>query len=116
VAAAVVEASGVAATGVAVEVATAGVVGGAVDAVQPITANMIVPSTSSTARRIERTLAAAGPSRNASTGLRLTVFTSVDCLNSCGYQWVAPQRVFPIGPFEINAMTAMSFVPTLVSA
>jgi hypothetical protein len=63
-AAGTVDANGVAATVVAVEVATFIAVGGAVGAVQPASANRITARTSgATTLR-----------------LRLTVFTSVDCL------------------------------------
>lgn len=64
-----VDASGVAGAVVAVE-AVSPLVGGAVDCVQPTSANIIAP----------RMLATAGPNGAAPTRLRLTVFTSVECL------------------------------------
>jgi hypothetical protein len=62
-----VDASGVGATVVAVEVATFIAVGGAVGAVQPASANRIMARTS-------------GLTGAMTLRLRLTVFTSVDCL------------------------------------
>jgi hypothetical protein len=66
-AAGIVDTSGVAAVFVAVEVATFIAVGGAVGAVQPASANRIVARTS-------------GLTGATTLRLRLTVFTSVDCL------------------------------------
>jgi hypothetical protein len=77
----VFDASGVAATVVAVEAVSA-LFSGAVDCVQPTSANVIMP----------RMLATAGRNGAATTRLWLTVFTSVDCLNSCG--WLARSKSF----------------------
>jgi hypothetical protein len=73
-----VDTSGVAVAVVAVEAVSA-LVGGAVDCVQPTSANIIVPRTSGAARRIVRTLVAADRGGAATTRLRVTVFTFVDC-------------------------------------
>ena len=66
-AAGIVDTSGAAAVVVAVEVATFIAVGGAVGAVQPASANRVVARTS-------------GLTGATTLRLRLTVFTSVDCL------------------------------------